>query len=749
MNFSVYKKRILILCLSLAFLIISIILSKFITYFGAITVSIFVINLILIQYFDLEYRWAIGIALFLLAICPFLLIAKRENLAESFAIYAYGYLVFGLLFILMDRFRGKLKIKGWLILFKKVMISLIFISILISNYLIFTMIFPEYKNIQPFKAYSLFKLPVAYKWLRNQPGKFLVAEFPFWDEHGDIYSDYFDLQKIHGIKLFNTLLMDEEKSKLLFDNGFKEDMNQFIKGKESRKVAKLLGYYGVKYLILHREKLWIGSLEDKKNNLEGFKLLYSGEKTDILLIEESLQKPLIQIKSNINFLSREFGLIADFGSYGEGKDTNEVVEIWNDFIKNEYNNFSNLTIFVHTSDVSDNLNGNEGVIYDDFNPIPSMMNNNSSYYIPLFLFNTGSRVWHCDNRKNIVNVSYHWLNNKTKEMVIFDGNRTSLSHNVIPGEIVQVYMEIKTPEKPGDYILQIDLVRETEYWFSWKEIKPLSKEVKVVMNDETELENDFFQIKKLTAKYFEFDNKNYPITYYFNIPKDGEYTFYFIKKNKPVIEEIKYSLDGKLIKSNEITILDQLHDSSSLQGHYPNSIQSVNQNKKFIIKLFDTFLNEGRHELTFQDSRFLLDENRFLDSYFLILNNFIKNNKITDGDLDFILKKISSDSLIIKVEASNSFFLILNNIYYSVSKAHYDDGREIKIFYSSGYSLLYLDKVGKYDLVIHFDRNDTGIISKQNYIFWLTTILCIFIIIIVWIKPMHLKKFINERKIGN
>jgi hypothetical protein len=611
------------------------------------------------------------------------------------------------------------------------------------------MIFPEYKNIQPFKAFSLFKLPTAYKWLRNQPGKFLVAEFPFWDEHGDIYSDYFDLQKIHGIKLFNTLLMNEEKSKLLFDNGFKEDMNQFMKGKGSRKVAKLLGYYGVKYLILHREKLWIGSLEDKKNNLEGFKLLYSGEKTDILWIEESLQKPLIQIKSNINFLSREFGLIADFKSYEEGKDTNEVVEIWNDFITNEYNNFSNLTIFVHTSDVSDNLNGNEGVIYDDFNPIPSMMNNNSSYYIPLFLFNTGSRVWHCDNRKNIVNVSYHWLNNKTKEMVIFDGNRTSLPHNVIPGEIVQVYMEIKTPEKPGDYILQIDLVRETEYWFSWKGIKPLSKEVKVVLNDETERENDFFQIKKLTTKYFEFDNNNYPVTYFFNIPKDGEYTFYFIKKNKPVIEEIKYSLDGKLIKSNEITILDQLHDSSSLQDHYPNSIQSLNQNKKFIIKLFDIFLNKGRHELTFQDSRFLLDENRFMDSYFLILNNFIKTNKIADGDLDFILKKISSDSLIIKVEVSNPFFLILNNIYYSASKAYYDDGREIEIFPSSGHSLLYLDKVGKYNLIIHFDRNDTGIISKQNYIFWLITILCIFFIIIVWIKSIRLKEFINERKIGN
>ena len=58
-------------------------------------ISIFFVVLIFIfsQYFDFDYRLFIGFALFLLVVCPFLLIAKLNTLAEYFANYVYGFFI--------------------------------------------------------------------------------------------------------------------------------------------------------------------------------------------------------------------------------------------------------------------------------------------------------------------------------------------------------------------------------------------------------------------------------------------------------------------------------------------------------------------------------------------------------------------------------------------------------------------------------------------------------------------------------
>ncbi|GFP34127.1 hypothetical protein HKBW3S42_02467, partial [Candidatus Hakubella thermalkaliphila] len=39
---------------------------------------------------------------------------------------------------------------------------------------------------------------------------------------------------------------------------------------------------------------------------------------------------------------------------------------------------------------------------------------------------------------------------------------------------------IKTPEKPGDYILQLELIRAGVHWLSQVGVERLSREVKVV-----------------------------------------------------------------------------------------------------------------------------------------------------------------------------------------------------------------------------------------------------------------------------
>ncbi|GFP34081.1 hypothetical protein HKBW3S42_02421, partial [Candidatus Hakubella thermalkaliphila] len=96
--------KILSMAVPVALLLASIVLSTRFAFWGGVSVALFAITLLVLQYLDLEYRYAIGIALFFLALCPFFLIAKQESTAEILANYAYGYLVFGLIFILIEAY---------------------------------------------------------------------------------------------------------------------------------------------------------------------------------------------------------------------------------------------------------------------------------------------------------------------------------------------------------------------------------------------------------------------------------------------------------------------------------------------------------------------------------------------------------------------------------------------------------------------------------------------------------------------
>jgi hypothetical protein len=50
---------------------------------------------------------------------------------------------------------------------------------------------------------------------------------------------------------------------------------------------------------------------------------------------------------------------------------------------------------------------------------------------------------------------------------------TALPRDVVPGETIQVPVEINTPEEPGRYILVIELFDEELSWFSEKGVVPL------------------------------------------------------------------------------------------------------------------------------------------------------------------------------------------------------------------------------------------------------------------------------------
>lgn len=66
--------------------------------------------------------------------------------------------------------------------------------------------------------------------------------------------------------------------------------------------------------------------------------------------------------------------------------------------------------------------------------------------------------------KGNVNVSYHWLDINSAS-VIKDGERTSLSRPLKPGQSTVVPLVLKMPVKKGDYLLKLSLVQEGCSWF--------------------------------------------------------------------------------------------------------------------------------------------------------------------------------------------------------------------------------------------------------------------------------------------
>lgn len=120
-----------------------------------------------------------------------------------------------------------------------------------------------------------------------------------------------------------------------------------------------------------------------------------------------------------------------------------------------------------------------GVEYAEVQNIPDSMGENVLSLCKLKIKNTGAIVWERGG-DNPFYLSYHWLDFDTKKTVVFDGERTLLPvDKVKPGEQVELDMKVLSPPKPGNYILQIDMVHEGKTWFSYQGVPTLEKYVAV------------------------------------------------------------------------------------------------------------------------------------------------------------------------------------------------------------------------------------------------------------------------------
>jgi hypothetical protein len=84
--------------------------------------------------------------------------------------------------------------------------------------------------------------------------------------------------------------------------------------------------------------------------------------------------------------------------------------------------------------------------------------------IPLKIINQGKVVWIPVGEYPFY-ISYHLLDGHGK-IINFDNRRYPLPKEIVPGEKIDVTIEIRSPLEKGEYIFEFDLLREGLFWFA-------------------------------------------------------------------------------------------------------------------------------------------------------------------------------------------------------------------------------------------------------------------------------------------
>lgn len=89
----------------------------------------------------------------------------------------------------------------------------------------------------------------------------------------------------------------------------------------------------------------------------------------------------------------------------------------------------------------------------------------STVEIPVTATNVGRHTWVASG-STPVHLSYHWQAVGNSGLSTYDGLRTSLPGDVVPGDAITVAAAVRSPDAPGAYTLSFDLVEEGVSWFS-------------------------------------------------------------------------------------------------------------------------------------------------------------------------------------------------------------------------------------------------------------------------------------------
>lgn len=79
-----------------------------------------------------------------------------------------------------------------------------------------------------------------------------------------------------------------------------------------------------------------------------------------------------------------------------------------------------------------------------------------------------------------IRIGWRWWDPKDRSRPVLDLNpRTDFTRPIAPGASESIALEISTPTRPGNYVLQVDLVQEFVSWFADKGAKSLEVPVTI------------------------------------------------------------------------------------------------------------------------------------------------------------------------------------------------------------------------------------------------------------------------------
>jgi len=104
------------------------------------------------------------------------------------------------------------------------------------------------------------------------------------------------------------------------------------------------------------------------------------------------------------------------------------------------------------------------------------------FSIPISIRNASAYVWpslkSSGGMDRVVAISYH-ITDSDNNMVVSDGIRSLLLYDVKPGQRIDQNEIVRSPEQPGRYIVEIDMIQQGVAWFANKRKSPVKCRINV------------------------------------------------------------------------------------------------------------------------------------------------------------------------------------------------------------------------------------------------------------------------------
>jgi hypothetical protein len=97
--------------------------------------------------------------------------------------------------------------------------------------------------------------------------------------------------------------------------------------------------------------------------------------------------------------------------------------------------------------------------------VPATIGSSDLFWVDVAVTNATSETLHSRPPVWPVHLSYHWVDQATRRIFIWDGYRNGLYPDAPASTTTPCTMMIVAPKQPGEYLLQISMVQEEISWF--------------------------------------------------------------------------------------------------------------------------------------------------------------------------------------------------------------------------------------------------------------------------------------------